>query len=64
MLDKYEHFKKLSKTVGCSFYDAEDRTSMQNVLLKRLQQRSTWDELLTNRNLQFMSKSKLAPKML
>lgn len=37
---------------------------MQNVLLKRLQQRSTWDELLTNRNLQFMSKSKFAPKML
>lgn len=43
MLDKYEHFRKISKTNGCSFYDAEDRTIMQSVLLKRLQQKSTWD---------------------
>lgn len=64
MLDKYEHFKKISKTEGCSFYDAEDRTTMQNVLLKRLQQKSTWDELLTNRNLQLMNKATFVPKML
>ena len=64
MLDKYQHFKKVSKTQGCSFYDAEDRITMQNVLLKRLQQRCTWDELLTNRSLQFMNKSKFAPKMI
>lgn len=36
---------------------------MQNVLLKRLQQRCTWDELLMNKSLQFMNKAKFAPKM-
>ena len=36
---------------------------MQNVMLKRLQQRCTWDELLTNPSLQFLSKAKFAPKM-
>lgn len=64
MLDKYEHFKKISKTDGCSFYDSEDRTNLQNVLLKRLQQISTWDELLSNRNLQYMNKAEFAPKMI
>jgi hypothetical protein len=36
---------------------------MQYVLLKRLQQKSSWDELLTNRNLQFMNKTEFFPKM-
>lgn len=63
MLDKYEHFKKVSKTESCSFYEAEDRTTMQNVLLKRLKQKSTWDQLLTNPNLQYLSKASFAPKM-
>ena len=36
---------------------------MQYVLLKRMQQRCTWDELLTNPSLQFINKAKFAPKM-
>lgn len=64
MLDKYQHFKKLSKTEGCSFYDAQDRTVVQNVLLKRIPQKCSWDELLTNKNLQFLSKSTFCPRML
>lgn len=36
---------------------------MQNVLLKRMQQRCTWDELLTNKSLQFLNKAKFSPKM-
>lgn len=63
MLDKYDHFKKLSKTDDCSFYEAEDRTSMQNVLIKRLKQKSTWDQLLSNKNLKYLSKASFAPKM-
>ena len=54
----------MSKSEGCSFYNAEDRTNMQDVLLKRLQQRCTWDELLTNRSLQFLNKAPFAPKMI
>lgn len=37
---------------------------MQSVLMKRLQQKCTWDELLNNRNLQYLSKAKFAPKMI
>lgn len=36
---------------------------MQSVLLKRLKQKSTWDQLLTNKNLQYLSKASFAPKM-
>lgn len=64
MLDKYQHFRKVSKTEACSFYEASDRTTMQEILLKRLEQKETWDELLNNPNLQFLSKQNLAPKMI
>jgi hypothetical protein len=37
---------------------------MQEILLKRLEQKETWDELLNNPNLQFLSKQNLAPKMI
>ena len=63
MLDKYDHFRKISKTEGCSFYEANDRTCNQNVLLKRLQQRSSWDQLLANNNMRFLSKASFSPKM-
>jgi hypothetical protein len=37
---------------------------MQHVLLKRLQQKSTWDELLSNPNLQHLNKAQFAPRVL
>lgn len=63
MLSKYEDFIKISKSEECSLYVAISRKTGQPVLLKRIKNKLTWDEVLKNRNMQFSQKSKAFPKM-
>jgi hypothetical protein len=64
MLNKYEDFFKLSKTDECSIYTAISRENGQHVLLKRLTNKLSWDEMLKNKNMQFSQKSRMFPRMI
>lgn len=63
MLDKYECFYKLSKSVECSVYTAFNRVSASNVLIKRIKTNLAWNDLLTHKHVLLLSKIKSFPKM-
>lgn len=64
MLSKYEDFFKVSKSEECSLYVAISRETGQPVLLKRIKNKLTWDEVLKNKNMQLSQKSRAFPKMI
>lgn len=65
MLDKYEDFIKLSVCGNCSIYEAYDKKSCSEVLIKRISDSTlTWNYILKNGNVFFKNKAKLFPKML
>lgn len=63
MLDKYECFYKLSKSVECSVYTAFNRVSASNVLIKRIKTSLAWNDLLTHKHVLLLSKIKSFSKI-
>lgn len=58
-MDKYRLFDKIIKTKACGYFRAEHNDTRESVVVKRLNQLTTWEDLLRNKDLAIMKHSKL-----
>jgi len=63
MLDKYECFVKQSRMWDCSIFTAFNRRTAQNVIIKKVRNSLSWNEVLCHRQLQIISRLKAFPKL-
>ena len=63
MLDKYDQFVKLSKISECSVFSAFNRKTVEKVLIVKIRNKLSWNEVLCHKELQLISKIKIFSKM-
>lgn len=58
-MDKYRLYDKIIKTKAANYFKAEDTEARQNVIVKKINKSTSWEELLKDRDLAIMKQSKI-----
>lgn len=58
-MDKYRLFDKIIKTKAANYFRAEEIDSRENVVVKKINKSTSWEELLKDKDLTLMKQSKV-----